>query len=145
MRWSSGPIGLIATEGTVASGAYQRAVQALRADVEVRSRACPLFVPLAEEGWFDHPVTRQVAGIYLQDFTGGVVDSLILGCTHYPLLKSAIAAAVGPGVHLVDSATVVAEEVAERLAGEGILGRGEGGVRLLVTDAPARIAPHRRA
>ncbi|MCU0291535.1 MAG: glutamate racemase [Thermoanaerobaculaceae bacterium] len=140
VRWSNGPIGLIATEGTVASGAYQRAVRALRPDAEVRSRPCPLFVPLAEEGWFDHPVTRQVAGIYLQDFTGGVVDSLILGCTHYPLLKSAIAAAVGPGVHLVDSATVVAEEVAERLAGDEILGHGEGGVRLLVTDAPARIA-----
>jgi len=140
VRWSSGPIGLIATEGTVASGAYQRAVRALRPDAQVRSRACPLFVPLAEEGWFDHPVTRQVAEIYLQDFAGGVVDSLILGCTHYPLLRSAIAAAVGPGVHLVDSATVVAEEVAERLTGEGILGRGEGGIHLLVTDAPTRIA-----
>ena len=140
VRWSRGPIGLIATEGTVASGAYQRAVRALRPDAEMRSRACPLFVPLAEEGWFDHPVTREVAGIYLQDFTGGTVDSLILGCTHYPLLKPAIAAAVGAGVHLVDSATVVAEEVAERLAGEGILGRDGGEVRLLVTDAPARIA-----
>ena len=107
-------MGVIGTESTVASGAYRRALRSLRPDVEVVARACPLFVPLAEEGWWDHPVTREVAALYLEPFTGGRVDTLILGCTHYPLLRPAIAAAVGDGVHLVDSAEAVAAEVAER-------------------------------
>jgi len=137
---SSGAIGLIGTESTVASGAYQRAIQVVGGTSIVRARACPLFVPLAEEGWFDHPVTQAVASIYLGEFCG-TVDTLILGCTHYPLLKSAIARAVGGGIVLVDSAVAVAEEVAARLRTDGTAGEGGGGrVRLLVTDAPARIA-----
>lgn len=136
----AGAIGLIGTESTVASGAYQRAIQALGGTSIVRARACPLFVPLAEEGWFDHPVTRAVASIYLGEFCG-TVDTLILGCTHYPLLKSAIAGAVGGGVVLVDSAVAVAEGVAARLRADGTaVEGGDGQVRLLVTDAPARIA-----
>lgn len=140
VAWSRGPIGLIGTESTVASGAYHRAVRALGGSL-VCARACPLFVPLAEEGWFDHPVTHEVASIYLEEFRGGAVDTVILGCTHYPLLKSAIAGAVGREVHLVDSAVAVAEEVAGRLLADGIAAHtGDGQVRLLVTDAPARIA-----
>lgn len=137
---SGGPIGLIGTESTVASGAYQRAIRALGGTSVVRARPCPLFVPLAEEGWFDHPVTHAVASIYLEEFRGAV-DTLILGCTHYPLLKPAIAGAVGSGVHLVDSAVAVADEVAARLLATGAAAAGgDGQVRLLVTDAPARIA-----
>lgn len=141
LAWSRGPVGLIGTESTVASGAYQRALAKLGGGALVQSRACPLFVPLAEEGWFDHPVTHQIASIYLETFRNHVVDTLILGCTHYPLLKPAIAAAVGEGVHLVDSALAVADEVACRLDEDQIrTTEGSGGFRLLVTDAPVRIA-----
>src|ERR671938_71608 len=80
----SGYVGVIATEGTVASGAYERAMLALNPKLEVISRACPLFVPLAEEGWINHPVTRQVAEEYLADLRASRVDTLVLGCTHYP-------------------------------------------------------------
>lgn len=136
----SGPIGLIGTESTVASGAYQRAIRGFGGTSVVLARACPLFVPLAEEGWFDHPVTHAVAAIYLAELRDAV-STLILGCTHYPLLKPAIAKAVGDRVHLVDSAVAVAEEVAARLYADGAAAEsGNGQVRLLVTDAPARIA-----
>jgi glutamate racemase len=136
---TSGRIGIIGTESTVASGAYLRAVHALQPEVEVVARACPLFVPLAEEGWWDHPVTHEVARLYLEPFTGGQVDTLILGCTHYPLLRGAIAGAVGKGVRLVDSAEAVAGEVAEALAKGGLAAPAAGDLRLLVTDAAARI------
>ncbi len=133
-------VGVIGTESTIASSAYVRALQALRPDAKVLTRACPLFVPLAEEGWFDHPVTRQVAEAYLADMAAAGIDTLILGCTHYPLLRRAIGAAVGPSVTLVDSATALADEIeAERLAER--LGSGrQGGLELLVTDAAARFA-----
>ncbi len=136
---TSGSVGIIGTESTVASGAYLRAVHALRPEVEVVARACPLFVPLAEEGWWDHPVTREVARLYLEPFTGGRVDTLILGCTHYPLLRGAIAATVGDRVRLVDSAEAITGEVAEVVARSGMAGPAAGGLRLLVTDAAARI------
>lgn len=134
-----GRVGVIGTESTVASGAYGRALHSLKPDVEVVARACPLFVPLAEEGWWDHPVTREVAALYLEPFTGGRVDTLILGCTHYPLLRPAIAATLGDGVRLVDSAEAVAAEVEALVAHRDLAGKGGGGVRLLVTDAAARI------
>jgi glutamate racemase len=136
---TSGRVGIIGTESTIASGAYLRAVHALRPEVEVVARACPLFVPLAEEGWWDHPVTHEVARLYLEPFTGGRVDTLILGCTHYPLLRGAIAGAVGGRVRLVDSAEAVAGEVADVLAKDALEGLAVGGLRLLVTDAAARI------
>lgn len=131
-------VGVIATESTIASGAYPRALQEVRATLAVVSQACPLFVPLAEEGWLDHPVTREVARIYLAPLAAARIDTLILGCTHYPLLRGAIAAVTGDGVRLVDSAEAVAERVAGELAARGLEGRGGGGHRLLVTDAAAR-------
>ena len=94
--------------------------------------------PLAEEGWFDHAVTHEVARVYLQPLIAERIDTLILGCTHYPLLKGAIAAAVGPGVTLVDSASAVAKQVAELLPQIGPRPTKVGQVRLLVTDAAAR-------
>jgi glutamate racemase len=136
---TSGRVGIIGTESTVASGAYLRAVHAIRADVEVVARSCPLFVPLVEEGWFDHPVTREVARLYLEPFAGGRVDTLILGCTHYPLLRAAIAEAVGDSVRLVDSAEAVAAEVAEIVGQSDATSRSQGGLQLLVTDAAARV------
>ena len=134
-----GRVGVIGTESTIASGAYRRALRALAPEVEVVACACPLFVPLAEEGWWDHPVTREVAALYLEPFAGGRVDTLILGCTHYPLLRSAIAAAVGGDVQLVDSAEAVAAEVASMLAERDMAAQGNGEVRLLVTDDAARL------
>jgi len=114
-------------------------VHALRPEVDVVALACPLFVPLAEEGWWDHPVTHEVARLYLEPFTGDRVDTLILGCTHYPLLRGAIARAVGGRVRLVDSAEAVAGEVVDVLARGALAGPGSGSLRLLVTDAAARI------
>ncbi len=136
---TAGKVGIIGTESTVASGAYLRAVHALRPDTEVVARACPLFVPLVEEGWFDHPVTREVARAYLEPFAGGAVDTLILGCTHYPLLRGAIAGVVGERVKLVDSAEAVAGEVVEILGRTGMASPKNEGLQLLVTDAAARV------
>jgi glutamate racemase len=114
----SGRIGVIGTPSTVASGAYQRALREARPEAEVVARACPLFVPLAEEGWTDpdDEVVRAVARRYLAPLAGAGVDALVLGCTHYPLLKGAIAREL-PGVALVDSAESIAAEVEDRVGG----------------------------
>lgn len=112
----SGRIGVIGTRATVSSEAYPAAIRDLRPDAEVVSRACPLFVPLAEEGWTDNDVAREVAGIYLAPMMKAEVDTLVLGCTHYPLLKQTITEVMGEGVSLVDSAEVVAAEVEDWLA-----------------------------
>jgi len=134
---TSGRVGVIGTESTIASGAYPRALKALRPSLEVLLQPCPLFVPLAEEGWFDHPVTREVARIYLEPLVAAGIDTLVLGCTHYPLLIPAIAEVVGERVLLVDSGRVVAEEVATRL-GATATGAPAGSTRILVTDAAPR-------
>lgn len=114
----SGRIGVIGTAGTVASGAYERAIEAVRPGASVHARACPLFVPLVEEGWFDHGATELIAREYLEPLRQAAVDVLVLGCTHYPLLKPLLARVMGPGVTLIDSAeetaTAVQHEVEER-------------------------------
>ena len=132
----SGRIGVIGTASTVASGAYQRALRAARPDAEVVAAPCPLFVPLAEEGWTDpeDEVVRLVARRYLAPFREAGVDTLVLGCTHYPLLKGAIGREL-PGVTLVDSADAIAAEVSERLRASGA---GPVQHRFFVTDTPAR-------
>jgi glutamate racemase len=131
-----GRVGVIGTPGTVASGAYQAALRAARPGLEVSSLACPLFVPLAEEGWTDpaDEVVRGVVRRYLAPLRASGIDTLVLGCTHYPLLTAAIAAEL-PGVVLVDSAASLAAEVAGRVGAPA--GR-EGTHRFFVTDAPAR-------
>ncbi len=116
----NGHIGVIATEATVASGAYQRALLALRDGLEVISRACPLFVPLAEEGWMTHPVTRQVAEEYLAGLRTSRVDTLVLGCTHYPILRPVIEQTMGDDVSYVDSGEAVAETLAKLLEDENL-------------------------
>jgi glutamate racemase len=132
----SGRIGVIGTQGTVASGAYQAAILAARPGAEVVARPCPLFVPLAEEGWTDpgDEVLRVVARRYLSPLLEARIDTLVLGCTHYPLLKAAIAEAL-PGVRLVDSAEAIAAEVRERL---GAVPGPAGRHRFFVTDTPER-------
>ena len=110
-RTKNKKVGVIGTEATIQSGAYTRALKAADSAIEVYSRACPLFVPLVEEGWTDNEVVEMTAKAYLQGFKQSGIDTLILGCTHYPLLKKAIRKFMGPGVRLVDSAEETAKVV----------------------------------
>jgi len=118
-RSESGRIGVIGTRATIDSGAYPAAIRDLRADAEVHSLACPLFVPLAEEGWDGAGVVQQVAQRYLEPLRAAEIDTLVLGCTHYPLLREAIGQVMGRSVQLVDSAEAIASEV-ERAAGKSM-------------------------
>jgi glutamate racemase len=132
-------IGVIGTEATIRSGEYTRALRRLRGDLEIYTRACPLFVPLAEEGWVDNEVARTAARLYLASLCCSGIDALILGCTHYPLLRGVVADVMGAGVRLIDSATATAAAVRRTLADEDRLRRrGEGSVSFFVTDAPER-------
>ena len=117
---SRGRVGILATEATIRSDAYARALRRIRPELEILSQACPLLVPLVEEGWHDDPVTEEVARRYLQPLLDAGVDTLVLGCTHYPLLKPVLERVAGPDVTLVDSAETVAEVVAGGLAERGI-------------------------
>lgn len=116
----SGATGVIGTAGTVASHAYRRTLVALRSDLEVIEQPCPLFVPLVEEGWFTHPATRMVAEEYLAPVRAAGVDTLVLGCTHYPLLKPVLGEVMGADVRLIDSAEETAGELARVLATSGL-------------------------
>lgn len=136
----TGHIGVIATEATIASGAYERAMLAIRSGLEVTSRACPLFVPLAEEGWLNHPVTFQVAEEYLAELRQSRVDTVVLGCTHYPILRPVIERTLGDQISYVDSGEAVAERLAQMLEEQGLV-CGSGGPRaeeFYVTDSAAR-------
>lgn len=104
-------IGVIATEATVQSGAYSDAIRRANAEAEVTEIACPLLVPLAEENWRDEPETRSIAEKYLREIVEKNVDALVLGCTHYPILRDVIQSVVGSNVALVDSGAATAEEV----------------------------------
>jgi glutamate racemase len=131
----NGRIGVIGTRGTVASGAYQRAIAARSPEAKVFCQACPLFVPLAEEGWTDGDVPERVARTYLEPLLAHGVDTLVLGCTHYPLLREVIARVAGTGVTLVDSAEATAEAVA-RMPGYGPNTALPPSRTFLATDAP---------
>ncbi len=112
----SGHIGVIGTPATINSNAYARAIHALDPATRIFSQACPLFVPLVEEGWLDHPVTRITANEYLKPVLAEHLDTLVLGCTHYPLLKPLLGEIAGPEVHLVDSGEAMADATADLLA-----------------------------
>lgn len=136
-----GRVGIIATEGTVKSNAYRDAILALNPDVTVVQSSCPLFVPLAEEGWADTRVAREVAEIYLRPLLDAAIDTLVLGCTHYPLLRNTIEQVTGEGVSVVDSAETTAQRVAEELAARNLTVRKRQDgpqYRFLVTDAAER-------
>ncbi len=141
-RSKNGRIGVIGTAGTVASGAYPRAIAALDPDICVFSKACPLFVPLAEEGWIRGELPRTVARTYLAELDARGIDTLVLGCTHYPLLRGPIAHAAGPQVRLVDSAQETARAVETTLRESDLLRRAStaGRHRFLVSDSPASFA-----
>jgi len=133
-------VGVIGTEATIASGAYERALRSIDPAMEVHSLACPLFVPLVEEGWFDNDVAELVASKYLSPLKGKGIDTLVLGCTHYPLLKGVIGRLLGMDISLIDSATETAREVADVLTKLNWVrtDSGETVRRYFVTDTPAR-------
>ena len=135
-----GTIGVIGTVGTIASGAYGRAIRAISPGAVVVEQACPMFVPLVEEGWFDHPATELVAREYLARLRQAGVDTLVLGCTHYPLLKPLLARVMGPEVRLIDSAEETAMAVAETLGSSGQQAPPGAAVthRFVVSDDEAR-------
>jgi glutamate racemase len=113
-------IGVIATEATVQSHAYRHAISAIDQSAEVIERACPLFVSLAEEGWAESQVSRDVARQYLSDVSSKTVSALVLGCTHYPILRDVISEIVGDGVVLIDSGEATAAEVKTFLKQSGL-------------------------
>lgn len=107
----NGTIGVIGTLGTINSNSYKKALKKINRKVKVSQQACPLFVPLAEEGWNKSRIAQDVSNEYLSGFTRNGIDSLILGCTHYPLLKDVIQNSVGKKVKLIDSGIETAKEV----------------------------------
>lgn len=138
-RTRSRKIGVIGTEGTIRSGAYERAIKKFEPAAEVTSVACPLFVPLVEEGWLEDPATRLIAERYLSALRAKRIDTLILGCTHYPLLKPVLHQVMGETV-LIDSAEETAREV-EKILGEkklAALGGSPPSEEFFVTDSTAR-------
>jgi glutamate racemase len=133
-------IGIIGTNATIRSKAYSNGLLARCDTVRVFARACPLLVPLVEEGWLRHRVTESVLREYLSPLRRHRIDTLILGCTHYPLLKPAIRAVTGQGVRLIDSAASCARYVRERLEHLGLLTRRRrrGAIQPFVTDETDR-------
>jgi glutamate racemase len=136
----TGIVGVIGTPATVGSGAYTAALRSIRPGLSVQGQACPLFVPMVEEGWLNHAATRLAAEEYLAPLKTAGVDTLVLGCTHYPLLKPLLADLMGEGVSLVDSAEETAREVARELEARDLLApdESEGGLSAFVSDLPLR-------
>lgn len=136
----SGRIGVIGTQATINSGAYQSVLKRLRSDMMIVARACPLFVPVVEEGWTGGPIAEAIVKEYLLPLKGENVDTLVLGCTHYPLLKDLIGSVLGVGTSLIDSAIETAKGT-EALLEEKCLRNSsshKGKKRYFVTDSPER-------
>jgi len=133
-------VGVIGTSTTIASSTYEAAIKRYATHMEIFSQACPLFVPLAEEGWLDHEVTRLTAQEYLNPLIAHRIDTLVLGCTHYPLLRPVLQEVLGSTIQLVDSAQAVTEQ-AHRLLGEHDLLQQQPRspeYRFYVTDLPVK-------
>jgi len=130
-----GRVGVLATEGTVRSQAYTKAIRKLNPDIEVIEAAAPLFVSLAEEGWANTHVAREVAEVYLEPLLNADIDTLVLGCTHYPILRGTIEQVTGTSIAIVDSAETTAACVRSAL---GDVSDGVGKHTFLVTDAEER-------
>jgi len=144
-----GPVGVIGTSGTIRSGRYQEGLGRTLEPQAIHARECPLFVPLVEEGLMGHALTDLAMAEYLTPLREAGVDTLILGCTHYPLLKADLARAMGPEVALVDSAEALAEAAAALLAAKSLRRRdsdetavrgGGGGMTFLLSDIPWKFA-----
>ncbi len=120
VRKTRGKIGVIGTAGTILSGSYERIILSMNPEIKIYTQPCPLFVALAEEGWIEGEIPELVAERYLEPLRSRGVDTMVLGCTHYPLLKGVISSVMGPNVVLADSAEETAIEVADRLSSEGL-------------------------
>ena len=135
-----GIVGVIGTRATINNKAYAQELKKLNPKVKVFEQACPLFVPLAEEGWLDHKVTQLVAKEYLGELHKKKIDSLILGCTHYPILEEVIQKVVGKNVKLIDSGTPAAKLVEDYLNGRGLRNQSvhQGVSEFYVSDVPTK-------
>ncbi|MBU8934620.1 MAG: glutamate racemase [candidate division Zixibacteria bacterium] len=140
----NGRIGVIGTHATIGSNAYARVIHSLSPEVKVFSLACPLFVPLAEEGYIDKPATHEIARDYLRTMHDVEVDTLVMGCTHYPLLKNVIAEVMGENVTLIDSGEEAAREALQRLKNSRLLAPTDdsrkGEHKFYVSDVPEKFA-----
>src|SRR5690606_15343051 len=140
----SGHMAVLATEATVQGGAYQRAITALRPDAWVVAQACSLFVALAEEGWHEGAIAEAIAHRYLDDLLRAdpLIDTLVLGCTHFPVLVPALRAVVGDSITIVDSAQTTAVAVQAQLDALGLVNAAPStrSLRLQATDSPERFA-----
>jgi glutamate racemase len=133
-------VGVIATPATISSNAYQKAINLYDPEIRIFTQSCPLFVPLVEEGWLDHQVTKLTAQEYLKHMIAQNIDTLVLGCTHYPLLKPLLQKVMGNQIILVDSAKAISEQAEELLKKNNLINRQwkEPEYRFYVTDVPAR-------
>lgn len=133
-------VGVIGTQATINSNAYQKAIYKYDPEIRIFSQSCPLFVPLVEEGWLDHQVTRLTAREYLRPVTAQNIDTLVLGCTHYPLLKPLLQEVLGDQISLVDSARAITEKTKALLNDNNLRNWQEKGPehRFFVTDVPIR-------
>lgn len=132
-------IGVIGTEGTVKSNAYEKEIKKYDSKVKCFSKACPLFVPLVEEGWCSGKITEDIIKVYTKDLLNKNIDTIILGCTHYPLLKKTIRKVIGSKISIVDSASAVAAQVKEILEGKNMLKTtGKGNYQFFVSDSPEK-------
>jgi len=133
-------IGIIGTEGTIKSRAFEEALKKIDKNVKVFSRACPLFVPLVEEGWLDEPETSQIAEKYLSPMKDEGIDTLILGCTHYPLLKELLSRIMGQEISLIDTAEATAKAVEKKLGEKNLLRKGsrKAVYKFFVSDDPEK-------
>ena len=130
-------VGVIATESTIQSGLYQQLITEADPAITVYGKPCPLFVPLVEEGWTKDPITEEVARRYLAEILDKDIDTLIMGCTHYPLLTEIIADIMGPGVTLIDSGAAAARVLRQTLSDRGALAqRDHGTLTLYASDQP---------
>lgn len=136
----TGRIGVIGTEGTIESQAYTEAIHRLKKETEVFGQACPLIVPLVEEGWLDKPVAKEIVKEYLTPLLANKIDALVLGCTHYPLLKNLLSRVAGAKVRLIDSAEETARTVGQELKRLKIeaSAKGKAQRRFFVSDAPEK-------
>ena len=139
LKTKNGIVGLIGTDATINSGIYERVIREIRPEIRVLKKACPLFVPLAEEGLIDDPVTTEIAGRYLAGLIDSDIDTLIMGCTHYPLIKDTLKRVVGEKVELINPAYETAVEFKRLLGEKGLLNDrdielGETPYRFFVSD-----------
>ncbi|MDD3064894.1 MAG: glutamate racemase [Endomicrobiaceae bacterium] len=132
-------VAVIGTEGTIKSGAYLKEIKKQNKSVKVFSQACPLFVPLVEEGWFDAKITKDIIKEYLTEILKKKTDTIILGCTHYPLLKKSIQKVIGGNVEIIDSAIAIANEVKNLLHDKNIENDAKQGRHVFyVSDCPEK-------